>query len=44
MLVPERVITSTWPPALRPYSALPPAVTTRNSSTESVLLAVIERP
>ena len=44
MLVPERVINSTWPPALRPYSALPLAVTTRNSSTESVLLAVSERP
>ena len=32
------------PPALRPYSALPPSVTMRASSTESVLLAVSERP
>jgi len=30
-LVPERVIISTCPPALRPYSALPPLVMTRNS-------------
>ena len=44
MLVPERVISSVWAPALRPYSALPLAVTTRNSSTESVLVAVIARP
>src|ERR1035437_112967 len=44
VLVPERVISSICPPALRPYSALPPSVTTRNSSTESVLLAVSVRP
>src|SRR5712691_11081759 len=43
-LDPERVISSTIPPALRPYSALAPLVMMRNSETESVLLALGVRP
>ena len=39
-----RVTNWTCAPALRPYSALPPSVTMRASSTESVLFAVSERP
>lgn len=41
VLVPERVISSIWPPALRPYSAFPTLVTMRYSSIESVFRAAL---